>query len=93
MTPISEMTNAELDELIAKLRGWEWFARHEVWLNPTHRELGILNELPSSTTDPRYAMELLIELPIAERMQAVSVVADKLLRSISEKYAIWKGEK
>ena len=98
MSDYSKLTNDDLDRLIAERRGWKEVevtsafqitVTKKVWINPN----GFAENKPSFTTDPRYAMELLIELPIAERMQAVSVVADKLLRSISEKYAIWKGEK
>ena len=62
MTLISEMTNDELDRYIAEKRGWKYWDEYQCWLNPTHRELGIIYELPSYTTDPRCAMELLKEM-------------------------------
>ena len=68
MTPISEVTNEELDRYIAELRGWKTVevtsafsltAIKNVWINP----LGYAENLPHPTTDPRYAMELLKEMP------------------------------
>lgn len=68
MIPISELTNAELDKLIAEKRGWKICDcnhckkhNYHIWLDPK----GGLNleDCPSFTTDPRYAMELLEEMP------------------------------
>lgn len=68
MKPISEMTNAELDKLIAEKRGWKVVSvtsafslsvTKDVWINPS----GYAENSPSFTTDPRYAMELLEEMP------------------------------
>ena len=67
MTPISEMTNEELDRYIAELRGWKTVevtsafsltAIKNVWIDP----LGYAENLPHPTADPRYAMELLEDI-------------------------------
>ena len=67
---ISEMSNAELDRLIAERRGWEYSARgFEVHIGSGLR-FPYKNKItgkfdvryPSFTTDPRYAMELLKEM-------------------------------
>ena len=94
MTPISEMTNDELDRYIAEKKGWKYWDEYQCWLNPTHRELGIIYELPSYTTDPRYAIELLEELPTDAKMRlAIFMTKEEYYRAISEAYAQWKGEK
>ena len=70
MTPISEMTNAELDELIAKLRGWKQDEDNPIeawkifWIPPDKdgKVSEYLVDCPSPTTDPRCAMELLEEM-------------------------------
>ena len=95
MTPISEMTNAELDELIFKLQGWVKLQppAYPKWQHPgiDGTKLWFEDYIPSPTTDPRYAMELLEEMPTAERMRAVASSIQPLKRAISERYAQWKG--
>ena len=113
MTPISELTNAELDELIFKLQGWVKLQppAYPKWQHPgiDGTKLWFEDYIPSPTTDPRYAMELLLEL--IETGYTTVIYADKgkyyfdmesdevfgiagnLYRAISEAYAQWKGEK
>lgn len=61
----SKMTNDELDEHIAKLRGWKYNAPSKLWvlINNNRVDDMRVNCVPF-TTDPRYAMELLKEMPM-----------------------------
>ena len=106
MKMISEMTNDELDEHIARLRGWKQthgidkFGEYYAWLNPR----GHIAKLPSPTTDPRYAMELLEEMlvggghylryiPERKAFGVGRIENENAYRTISIAYAQWKGEK
>jgi len=56
MTSIPEMTNEQLDKLIAERRG------EKVGLPHKENSLFHFTVIPSYTTDPRYAMKLLKEM-------------------------------
>ena len=58
MKPFSEMTNEELDHHIAELGGWVRVGNFPEWVKGNVATM----KLPSPTTDPRYAMELLEEI-------------------------------
>ena len=63
----SEMTDNELDELIAVKRGWRNFTRYDedgltvTWITPKNKP-SIFGRIPHPTTDPRLAIELLEEM-------------------------------
>ena len=77
MTPISELTNAELDELIFKLQGWVKLQppAYPKWQHPgiDGTKLWFEDYIPSPTTDPRYAMELLKEMATDKNLQWVAL--------------------
>ena len=108
MTPISELTNAELDELIFKLQGWVKLQppAYPKWQHPgiDGTKLWFEDYIPSPTTDPRYAMELLEEMlvggghylryiPERKAFGVGRIENENAYRTISIAYAQWKGEK
>lgn len=60
---ISDMTNEQLDKLIAEKRGYV-LTGYGMWTPPGKQENfdNFILGLPGFTTDPRYAMELLKEM-------------------------------
>lgn len=72
MTAISDLTNEQLDKVIAERRGWKLASKHKYkewrkyWLSPEQENVpgadGIFVDCPSFTADPRYAMELAKEM-------------------------------
>ena len=105
MKPFSEMTNAELDEHIAKLRGCE----DKSFAYPPYKLTRVYPPPYSPTTDPRYAMELLEEMPnpqITKDVDFWRVVPDvdvdmehyiicddiNLERAISEAWLQWREQ-
>lgn len=66
MTPISEMTNDELDRYIAELRNPEIecpkCGEYHRWNDVDVDSIPLMDFVYSPTTDPRYAMELLEEM-------------------------------
>jgi hypothetical protein len=90
----------EINERICDLQGWKYSARGF--------DLGVGSDLnfpymspdgkcatskPDFTHDPRYAMELFLEMPTALRMQVASSPPEKFMEENAKKWLEWKEKK